>query len=255
MPNWVRNRVKIIGEKPQEIINKFVTYDEDEDRTIFDFDKIIKMPEELHIQAGTLTDNCMRLFMNAIKKTDEFKKYITIIVANEMEFIPLTDSEHEKMMKDCLDHNCDFDEIRFKNEQEVLDYGRRAYDNILEFGARDWYEWRIENWGCKWNSSRCEFSDDTVFFETPWDPCPKVIQQLSKMYPNHKFEYDFCDEQICIYAGEFEIENGEFIKARHLKECSKEAYEKGFELWPGTQKYFKFNKKTGNYEYIEDNME
>ena len=141
---------------------------------------------------------------------------------------------------------------KFENEQAVLDYGRLALDNILNYGATDWYDWSIQNWGTKWNAHETEIDDNVIWFNTAWSPVPELIEKLSSMFPENTFEYDFSEEQICVLCGEFEFENGDCTREIIFEEGSKEAYEKGFEFWPGTKKYYKFDKKTNNYQYMQN---
>ena len=48
------------------------------------------------------------------------------------------------------------------------------------------------------------------------------------------------------------LKNGDCTKELIFDEGSKEAYEKGFELWPDSKRYYKFDKKKNTYHYIED---
>jgi len=60
---------------------------------------------------------------------------------------------------------------------------QKMYDNyIAKYGAASWYDWRLQNWGCKWDADcynfefaiRETFGNDLVNvrinFSTPWSP-------------------------------------------------------------------------------------
>ena len=64
--------------------------------------------------------------------------------------------------------------------------------NISKYGAKDWYDWGVKNWGTKWNSrdvSVTEFynGDDNQVaysFSTAWSPPLEVYDKLAEMFPN-----------------------------------------------------------------------
>jgi len=52
-----------------------------------------------------------------------------------------------------------------------------------------WWDWRVQNWGTKWNSADCEVTimeDDQVeyTFNTAWGPPEGVIFKLRELYPD-----------------------------------------------------------------------
>lgn len=52
-----------------------------------------------------------------------------------------------------------------------------------------WWDWRVQNWGTKWNSSECEVTimdDEQVeyTFDTAWSPPEEVILKLRELYPD-----------------------------------------------------------------------
>ena len=54
-----------------------------------------------------------------------------------------------------------------------------------KFGADDWYNWSINNWGTKWNSvdTEVEQRDGTLIyrFNTAWDAPRRIALQLLRM--------------------------------------------------------------------------
>lgn len=253
MPNWVRNRLKIFGPEYRNVISQMTTFDNEEQQYDLDFNKIIPMPESIaKMESSSEVPQYIELFINSIKKTDEFKKYISIIVLNGGNYIDMKEEDFRKKLTEfALEKDWNGNK-KFENEQAVLDYGRLALDNILNYGATDWYDWSIQNWGTKWNAHETEIDDNVIWFNTAWSPVPELIEKLSSMFPENTFEYDFSEEQICVLCGEFEFENGDCTREIIFEEGSKEAYEKGFEFWPGTKKYYKFDKKTNNYQYMQN---
>ena len=54
-----------------------------------------------------------------------------------------------------------------------------------KYGKNNWYHWRIDNWGTKWNAvdTRVELNDGSLYytFDTAWD-CPReIVNALMRM--------------------------------------------------------------------------
>ena len=92
---------------------------------------------------------------------------------------------------------------------------------LLESG--EWYGWRLENWGTKWDLSEEEqrnvadqlLSEDCDFqaqFDTAWSPPLQAIAALSEMFPNDQFSLDYF-ESGCWFAGTAIISKGEIDDA------------------------------------------
>jgi hypothetical protein len=49
--------------------------------------------------------------------------------------------------------------------------------------GNDWYNWRVQNWGTKWNGYDGRFNDDqSVFtFDTAWNPPIPIIKKLAEL--------------------------------------------------------------------------
>lgn len=58
--------------------------------------------------------------------------------------------------------------------------------NIDQFGAKDWYDWNIQNWGTKWdfqleNVERVDENTLTAAFDTAWSPPIGAYERLMEM--------------------------------------------------------------------------
>ncbi len=74
----------------------------------------------------------------------------------------------------------------------------------------DWYFWRAENWGTKWNPDDVCFSDNTIEFLTAYTPPVQWVLKVSKDYPKLIFKLTFIGEEDK-FAGICEVQSGEFI--------------------------------------------
>ena len=67
-------------------------------------------------------------------------------------------------------------------EQTALE--DRQAENVKQYGYTTWYEWRVANWGTKWDIGECEaeIEDDgyglTLSFDTAWSPPVGAYEKL-----------------------------------------------------------------------------
>lgn len=63
----------------------------------------------------------------------------------------------------------------------------------------DWYHWRLDNWGTKWEASNCDppkidENVATICFETPWNPPMPIFKLLCSLFLDCKFMLEWKDE-------------------------------------------------------------
>jgi hypothetical protein len=123
------------------------------------------------------------------------------------------------------------------SEQPVVD----GFDN--------WYDWRVSNWGCKWdvNTEGLEFEDHgdgtaTIhgWFDSPWGP------------PTTAYE-KFCDDMDGVYLEAFYEEGGMDFAGHWTSEGDDDYLE-------GISDYAREKIKTGEsgsslYDFLDDNFE
>ena len=85
-----------------------------------------------------------------------------------------------------------------------------------KYGADDWYEWAIKNWGTKWNATSIddwEVEEDKtsaqIVFDTAWSQPTEWLLNASKIYPNLSFDLDYYEEGNC-FIGHYNIKDGAF---------------------------------------------
>ena len=256
MPNWVCNHLIIRGENAVEIMNSLLSENsESENGYDVDFNKIIPMPEDLNIISGSMTNDCAKLFINAmLEGCDAYTKYAALYVQAFGKDLAMSEIEQINTMKSVMLHkDYEKNEPMFKSKADVYAYGKKALDNFAKYGSKDWYDWRRKHWGTKWNAHDTIVNDPSeanVYFHTAWSAPIPVLDTLSKQYPELTFDFEFADEDIGYNTGKMTVRNGEILEGGFLDDTSKEAYETYFALWGGEDEY-RFNAKTGTYEYIE----
>jgi hypothetical protein len=89
--------------------------------------------------------------------------------------------------------------------QDYIGYNKKADEIDFNFGIMspipdellgNDYEWRIENWGTKWDGSfdyYIDISDDEIFMsvETAWNPCDKWTYKLIELCPGVDIYHEY----------------------------------------------------------------
>lgn len=233
MPNWVTNYLSVKKENLDKILNK------DEE---VDFSLLCPMPEALENTSSPVMPDYIYLVLSKdctkpVNEADRKKYGIQdrdIVHAKE-----LLESDTKGYFHIPLGNERYFDnkEMLTKEEhlKEVRELGQQYIDNIDKYGVADWYDWRCENWGCKWNASETEIFtplDEVkdgefveIQFNTPWSPPIGWLNKVAEAGIEHRLAW--YEEQgyrgICVFDGEraeqfdliddyaFEQENGEIV--------------------------------------------
>lgn len=87
-----------------------------------------------------------------------------------------------------------------------LEEAKQALSNVRKYGARDWYDWRCDHWGTKWNTDNAEsefVNGELVYhFATAWSLAEPILQALFNKYPTLDFVWEFHEESECTYLDE-----------------------------------------------------
>lgn len=106
------------------------------------------------------------------------------------------------------------------------------------YGARNWYKWRLQHWGTKWNCYQVEFTHSgdeyCYFFNTAWCPfSSSVLVKMSEMFPTLSFELLY-GEIGCAFYGSMSASAGELgtCSQGSLDSVSFYDHETGKYTWP-----------------------
>jgi hypothetical protein len=109
----------------------------------------------------------------------------------------------------------------------------RRESNKRKYGYADWYDWRWDKWGCKWNTNEVFINRERhlCFFTTPWNTPKPAILALSERFPDVAFELTYADEDFTNNCGFLVIQDGEVTDSEHPDSDTREAWDIVFQLW------------------------
>jgi hypothetical protein len=176
MPNWCSNRIDISGSA--EAIARFKAQYLGE-RGVF-FNKVRPMPEELNIVSGGGADIASEILQG------HNPTYEWFLARRDSLGFPARLAQSKKVNLLALHKHYGVDAVVG---------GLQYIKNIAKFGCPSWYEWRIINWGTKWevgDEGPCIETDEPTFlelqFDTAWGPAVVVYAALVAQNPDLDFE-------------------------------------------------------------------
>jgi hypothetical protein len=92
-------------------------------------------------------------------------------------------------------------------------------DLMKKYGALNWYDWQIQNWGTKWGDCETVLTEHgdrrtTFSFETAWSPMTAGLMKISELFPKLKFKLNFFESGMG-FRGTDVIKNGEQIDGKY----------------------------------------
>ena len=198
MPNWVQNIIHLEGNRND--IRKVLSLVKS-DKSDFDFNLILPMPEELNISSSSINDKAIVCYAShkACIPFDKVKEKYLAYVTNM--FNPYYAEDLYKGLKKMDD----------KEELERLyELGKQCCNNIDKYGHVTWYSWRCDTWGTKWPADGVYIDDNTIEFQTAWS-CPVgILERFAEICAecDVTFEGEYADEDRGYNTGEFNSETG-----------------------------------------------
>ena len=127
------------------------------------------------------------------------------------------------------------DEIVTKIKAEVKTEGNDFdFETIIsvptELDGQAAHQWRLDNWGTKWNSSDIYNFDNGFEFNTAWSTPFELMLNLSKKYSEVEFNVRFSDEDFGYNVGEYTLLNGIETFVYIPNGGSKEAFEMALDI-------------------------
>jgi hypothetical protein len=164
MPNWTENTLKIRG----------------------NYENLRKFEADM---ALAITKYCSHIVDNA--------QVFTFNLARPMpEALISTVSPRKKTREDILTYaksqNWSEADIQASLQYAATDEEAKRSEELKSlYGHDNWYDWRMQNWGVKWDASNSVkiYNKNTLIYEfsTPWG-CPvNALDEIARKYPELKF--------------------------------------------------------------------
>lgn len=179
MPNWVNNTIITDDQDDMQAILKLMQTE----KSPFDFNALIPMPESLNITSGSSNDEDMYYYLS---------KRLTVPLKEvednpDAKLIHNMFSQHTEWLKRVKER---IEEALSTGQEPSYDMGKQLIDNYKAYGATTWYEWSIQNWGSKWNACRVGVDETSLVFDTPWDVPFPIMEALCTALPDVPFTFE-----------------------------------------------------------------
>lgn len=120
-----------------------------------------------------------------------------------------------------------------------------------KYGADNWYDWAIKNWGTKWNAYNVEVSDDQVMFQSAWSTPFNAMLKMSKAFPEVYISVRYFDEDFGANVGEYTLLGGDLQDEYVPDNGSEEAYRLAIDIDGGDIHYSDYLSDENDWMNIE----
>jgi hypothetical protein len=100
--------------------------------------------------------------------------------------------------------------------------------NLETYGAKNWYDWCIKNWGTKWDiegsGNRVGEESLSYNFSSAWSPPVEAFVKISESFPDLTFVIQYFESGAC-FSGVAEIRSGDVIDHEQWNIAEREALE------------------------------
>lgn len=231
MPNNIANKL-VVNANTQKEIDDFlyaIIGVERGEVLHIDFEKILPTPKCLP-DSGRRTEHSLYYYLMTTGKEDMVDRWLS----------------YRQLLS--------MDIYKDKTEEELSDYkirGEEIFNIALQYGSIDWYDWRINNWGTKWNAydtdlDCCGDGSVELYFYTANHGAIPVIEKLVEMFPNLEFFYKYADEVIANNCGEVHGVDGS-VTVKFAEDESDEAMALYIECWQ--EEWDNFKKTENGWTY------
>lgn len=205
MPNWTYNRIKC----KKSIGDKILTITEN--GYSFDFNKLIPMPDDLKLDAGSIEGDSIACYYLSLND-DEKYKLIKLLKSKEVSYchnywnkykndIKELENNPKKLNEKTNNFNGLFDFDKEKQFTSINELGKQYIENIKNYNFPQWYDWCVENWGTKWNveddidvNYDKNIDEYDISFQTAWSVPTGIVERYSELCEDDEFYWEYEDE-------------------------------------------------------------
>lgn len=220
MPNYVTNIISLHGD-PKQIKQLLDQVAFEGHPGTFDFNKVVPMPASLDITEGTIKEDAVNAYISATNPGN--RSELSPVGKLKLGDHALLYVEAKKAMRFGLPNtrlkDSEIKELAQRHQlaspEALVALGKQYVDNVHEHGAATWYDWRINNWGTKWNNEPDDLmvneKDSSLHFLTAWSAPIPIVEELSHQHPELSLSISWADEDLGQNVGQATFQNGELI--------------------------------------------
>ena len=222
MPNWTYNRIKC----KKSIGDKILTITEN--GYSFDFNKLIPMPDDLKLDAGSIEGDSIACYYLSLND-DEKNKLMKLLKSKEASYchnywnkykddIKKLENNPKRLNEKINNFNGLFDFDKEKQFTSINELGKQYVENIKKYNFPQWCDWCVKNWGTKWNVEEDvdivydkNIDEYDISFQTAWSVPTGSVKRYSELCEDdEEFYWEYEDED---YDGTHILRkiNGEII--------------------------------------------
>lgn len=206
MPNWTYNRIKC----KKSIGDKILTITEN--GYSFDFNKLIPMPDDLKLDAGSIEGDSIACYYLSLND-DEKNKLMKLLKSKEASYchnywnkykddIKKLENNPKRLNKKINNFNGLFDFDKEKQFTSINELGKQYVENIKKYNFPQWYDWCVKNWGTKWNVEEDvdivydkNIDEYDISFQTAWSVPTGIVKRYSELCEDdEEFYWEYEDE-------------------------------------------------------------
>ena len=226
MPNWSYNNLKVSGspEVMKEFYSRVIKPNVNNEMS-FKFSNIFPMPKKIKNTVSPSSSAKNKKWMNEDEVAAERESKISDVLGTKpsIELIPCENNTPEKC--------------------KAL---------IEEYGADNWYDWNILNYGTKWSAESLahdfEMLDDlfTTSFDTAWSPPSTFLEKLQKEFPQLDIRCSYTlegsDDCGLFETDRYEEDGKEIVDLDHMSAESRIVSDDGRDI---------YRDEDGDYKYCD----
>jgi hypothetical protein len=203
MPNWCSNQLKVSGNKDSLFVFRLAAKSEEADLSL---NSLIPCHRDLYDVSSGSYDVAYDLISGDLESLSGYN------------WIP---EEH----RSSCDKALDFLSTHFNNDMRAI--GQKMKENVVKYGAKNWYEWCNKNWGVKWDvNGRLDAKENglTYSFDSAWGPPSEAIRKISELFSGLTFELEYFESGMA-FAGKMIFQGGDIIEDDYRSWTNKESLE------------------------------
>ncbi|MBJ9903176.1 DUF1281 family ferredoxin-like fold protein [Acinetobacter bereziniae] len=209
MPNHVTNKIVIHSPNAEQVL-AFVK----SEKSDFDFNNLIPMPESLGIEESSTKDAAfVYVLTDGYKNEEHFSAPF-----RHRKYFGSVFNDFSSWGSELKSSKVDFERIKDNKDSlnQFIELGKTVLENYNKYGCSSWYQWCVKNWNTKWNAYQVVVNGNAIEFDTAWSAPLPVTDILIKKF-NLTCTYKAYDE-----GGNFwfikEYKDGELVNDRYSVE-------------------------------------